>query len=265
MTKTINEITKSVVSQSLVRNAQERFMKDVSKKGGVHTQSLNFDLEKATLKEMDFTHTEDLKELGVVHHLEIPTNDGRIIYSFNDSAHSVQTYKNDENKKEVLLDLLKNNKDFNTIVEYVTINGGVLDYDSAEATNYKRELSDSDQVTEFNVLTTIVRDTNTNEPIGQIQYNDNGDRITLYLGEEEVSVSEGEMEVNAAASCLVKWMNCMLNCLCGSTVGSCAIAISGCIGACCGCSGVVGCLPCAGCMAGVGACGAKCGPSGGGK
>lgn len=261
MTKTINEITKTVASHDQVQIAQNKFLKDISKKGGVQTQSQNFDLENITLKEMDFTQTEELKDLGVIRHLEIPTHDGSVIYSFNNTDYSIQFYRSVESKKESLFAQLKNNNEYETIKSYIEDNEGVLDFKSLEAINYTRHLSDSDDVVEFNTLSVIVRDVNSQEAIGQIQYNDLEDQFSLYLGEEKVAVSAAGLEVTPAASCLVSWMDCMLKCLCGATSGSCAIAISGCIGACCGCTGWVSCIPCAGCITGVALCGNQCSSS----
>jgi len=252
--KTISDITKAVVSQDLVQIAQEKFKKDFNKKGGVQTQSLNLDLKNATLKKIDYTQTEELKDLGVINNLEIPTENGRIVYTFNEKEHSISIFANADEKKEMLFNKLKNNKDFNSITEYIIENNGALDNSSLQATHYTQESSDSDEKLEQDTLAVLIRDINSTEVIGQVAYNGTHDDFTLYLGEDKVVVSDGELEVTPSATCLLSWMKCIMDCMCGGKE-TCMIGIPTCVASCCGCPAEgISCSVCAACGASFVSC-----------
>ena len=268
---TINEITKTITNPQRVSEVYDEFLvklRESEKTVGQNLVALvqsPFELREseAQLEEMDFTQYEDLHELGVVKHLRIPLRtdsdeEGYIIYSFNDHHYSIQISMSVTHKKDELLNQLRNHKNFEKLVQKIRAENYVLEFDDVQVLNHQKFLSDANNVSEYNVLSANIKDTETNESVGFLHFNTQEGEPYLYLGDEQFGVVDDDVVQINASSCLVSWMNCMLMCLCGATSGSCAIAISGCIGACCGCTGWISCIPCLGCAAGVAACGNQC-------
>ncbi|MEH6945320.1 hypothetical protein, partial [Bacillus sp. JJ722] len=213
---TVQEITKSIINKKENQKAREKFLEISSKKGELTSFAANLDMKNAKLTELDFRQIEELKDLGVVKSLNIPTTDGNILYAFNDSHYGIQTYKDASHKKDELLNKLKDENDFKILSDFIIEQGGHFDPDSIKVIHSKKELGSSNEIEEDYVLSGLIHDVNSQETIGQVLYNATNNAVSLSLRDEEAVVVDGDLEVSPYKSCLVSWMNCMLKCICSS-------------------------------------------------
>jgi hypothetical protein len=256
-------ITEDVTNEKRVKELLEEVSRRQPSNRSVSSTSLfqfKPDPEKAKIRKTDYAQTDELKELGSVTNLRVtlvgPNNEkGELTYTFNNSYYGIQydvpATKNIQNE---LIEKMINQVEFQRLAGKISEQKNYIDFKNSRTMSHEKILSDKEETEHYNYIMTPILDKQKQDQ-GTIMFSDAPNSHPILFTEDKVErYLGGDIVSSSSDFCLVDWMNCVLNCVCGGTAGSCAIAISGCVGACCGCSTYATCIPCAGCAAGAMTC-----------
>lgn len=150
--------------------------------------------------------------------------------------------------------------EFQKLMGVTTAMERYLDFEHIGGLRSITYMSDNSSSRVANVLLIPILTAPQGTVIGHLIYTDSekGAKAAVMANGILSGYARGKLVQHPMDECLVSWFDCVMNCICGATVGSCVIAISGCIGACCSCANLVSCIPCAGCAAGAIYCMLSC-------
>ncbi len=262
-----NDITADDVLTPLTLGKAElnRIFNEIQKNGILpHTQTFTkqmSDTEEPSAFEYDLDAM-GIQEDGIATLLKstIQTEgkDGELIYVYNDKfwASKISVLLEDKTEfKDFEINAI-NKKDFNQLLQYVNRLG--FSVNKREVSVYKETIRTSEHEKEETVLTYLLPVYGNNGQVGNLAYNDKENK-SLFIQGDHISYAENNTVVTAQGdTCVISFINCLLNCLGCTSVPTCAILGGACLSSCCACASIIGCLGCYACAFSVGWCSAKC-------
>lgn len=149
-------------------------------------------------------------------------------------------------------DIAYSNNDFKRLSNHVVEKGYTLKPDEEYIIQNAKYLKDEkeDETLTHNSDMFVIPIYKNDNPVGMLAIDDTQKTPVIGMDNERTLVNEdGKIVTIMAEACTFSWTRCMADCLPGcDTWRGCLIFFGTCIGACCGCVSVIGCIVCGICL-----------------